>query len=169
MTVSDSKVRVQQMGSLGHIPLVLQLLLLVLFAGLLAAIVIQVFKIPSSEEMQWEETKQEKFHQDLSQLKSELDSLCRHCPWDWTFFNGNCYFFSGTGTAPSLPARRWGPSWLSSKVMRSSFVEYWNRGQPNNIGGQDCVEFRNEGWNDAKCDDMKLWICKKSATTCFSK
>uniref|UniRef100_A0ABK0LUU9 CD209c molecule n=1 Tax=Rattus norvegicus TaxID=10116 RepID=A0ABK0LUU9_RAT len=22
------------------------------------------------------------------------DHLCRPCPWDWTFFQGNCYFFS---------------------------------------------------------------------------
>ncbi|OBS81289.1 hypothetical protein A6R68_20508 [Neotoma lepida] len=78
----------------GHILLVLQLLLLILFAGLLVGIVIQVSKIPSSEEMQWEQTKQEKMYRDLSQLKSEVDSLCRLCPWDWTFFNGNCYFFS---------------------------------------------------------------------------
>ncbi|KAM7331506.1 hypothetical protein ACRRTK_008214 [Alexandromys fortis] len=78
----------------GHISLVLQLLSLVFFAGLLAAIVIQVSKIPSSEEIQWEQKKQEKMFQDLSQLKSEVDSLCRRCPWDWTFFKGNCYFFS---------------------------------------------------------------------------
>ncbi|KAL6034258.1 hypothetical protein STEG23_009327, partial [Scotinomys teguina] len=56
-----------------HIPLVLQVLLLILFAGLLVAIVIQVSKIPSSEEMQWEQTKQDKMYQDLSQLKSEVD------------------------------------------------------------------------------------------------
>lgn len=32
----------------------------------------QVSKIPSSEEVQWEQTKQEKMYQDLSQLKSEI-------------------------------------------------------------------------------------------------
>ncbi|XP_052023696.1 CD209 antigen-like protein B isoform X3 [Apodemus sylvaticus] len=51
-------------------------------------------KIPTSDEIQWEQKKQEKMYQDLSQMKSEVDSLCRLCPWDWTFFNGNCYFFS---------------------------------------------------------------------------
>lgn len=50
-----------------------------------------------------------------------------------------------------------------------SLRNYWNKGQPNNNGGQDCVEFRNDGWNDAKCDSWKFWICKKLATTCSSK
>ncbi|CAO2630911.1 CD209 antigen-like protein B [Lemmus lemmus] len=44
--------------------------------------------------------------------------------------------------------------------------KYWNRGEPNNIGEEDCVEFAGDGWNDSKCDLQKFWICKKSATPC---
>ncbi|XP_069335353.1 CD209 antigen-like isoform X2 [Eulemur rufifrons] len=39
-------------------------------------------------------SKQEKMYQELTQLKAAVDHLCRPCPWDWTFFQGNCYFFS---------------------------------------------------------------------------
>lgn len=27
-------------------------------------------------------------------LTSPTDRLCRSCPWDWTTFQGSCYFFS---------------------------------------------------------------------------
>ncbi|KAL1773306.1 SIGNR1 alpha [Sigmodon hispidus] len=193
----------------GRYPLMLQLLLLILFAGLMVAVIIQVSKIPSSEEVQWEQTKQEKMYWELSQLKSEVDSLCRLCPWDWTFFNGNCYFFSKSqrdwhssitacqdvgaqlvvirsheeqsflqqtskkngytwmGLSDLNKEGAW--YWLDGSPLSDSFEKYWLKGQPNNIDGQDCVEFRDDGWNDAKCDSMKLWICKKSATTCSIK
>ncbi|XP_073909534.1 CD209 antigen-like protein 2 [Castor canadensis] len=32
----------------------------------------------------------------LSQLKAGVDLLCRPCPWDWTFCQGKCYFFSNS-------------------------------------------------------------------------
>ncbi|CAH7283171.1 RGD1564571 [Phodopus roborovskii] len=28
------------------------------------------------------------------QVPAVLYNLCRPCPWDWTLFQGNCYFFS---------------------------------------------------------------------------
>ncbi|XP_023560917.1 CD209 antigen-like protein C isoform X2 [Octodon degus] len=37
---------------------------------------------------------QEKIYQELKQLKAGIDRLCRPCPWDWTVFKENCYFFS---------------------------------------------------------------------------
>lgn len=59
--------------------------------------------------------------------------------------------------------------WLDGSPLSDSFEKYWKKGQPNNVGGQDCVEFRDNGWNDAKCEQRKFWICKKIATTCLSK
>ncbi|KAM7331503.1 hypothetical protein ACRRTK_008211 [Alexandromys fortis] len=49
-----------------------------------------------SEVHSFQEQEQEKqrIHQELEQLKAGLDRLCRPCPWDWTLFQGNCYFFS---------------------------------------------------------------------------
>ncbi|XP_021100912.1 CD209 antigen-like protein E [Heterocephalus glaber] len=78
----------------GLISLVLQLLALILFAGLLVAILAQVSKVPSSEERKKEKSNQEKMYQELNQLKTGFDCLCRPCPWDWTFFQRKCYFFS---------------------------------------------------------------------------
>uniref|UniRef100_A0A8C5Y5U4 C-type lectin domain-containing protein n=1 Tax=Microcebus murinus TaxID=30608 RepID=A0A8C5Y5U4_MICMU len=73
-----------------------------------------------------ERSRQEKIYQDMAQLKAAVgeytvgtqlsrspgcrpelsgsqpwppaptDHLCCPCPWDWTFFQGNCYFFSNS-------------------------------------------------------------------------
>nr|XP_040146475.1 CD209 antigen-like protein 2 isoform X2 [Ictidomys tridecemlineatus] len=45
-----------------------------------------VSRVPSSQG--------QKVCQELTQLKAGVDRLCRPCPWDWTFFQGHCYFFS---------------------------------------------------------------------------
>ncbi|XP_069335391.1 CD209 antigen-like protein 2 isoform X7 [Eulemur rufifrons] len=79
-------------GCLGRSPLVLLFLAFMLLAVLLVTIVVQVSKLPSS--LGQEQSKQEKMYQELTQLKAAVDHLCRPCPWDWTFFQGNCYFFS---------------------------------------------------------------------------
>nr|XP_048285034.1 CD209 antigen-like protein E [Myodes glareolus] len=71
------------------VPLVLQLLFLILFSGVLVAFLLQVPKVPCTQD-------QEKIYQELMQLKPKVDSLCRPCSWDWMFFSGNCYFFSIT-------------------------------------------------------------------------
>ncbi|XP_045403526.1 CD209 antigen-like protein 2 isoform X2 [Lemur catta] len=104
-------------GCLGRGPLVLLFLAFMLLAVLLVTIVIQVSKLPSSlgqeqsrQEAIYQEltrlkagpcefperSRQEKIHQELTQLKDAVDHLCRPCPWDWTFFQGNCYFFSNS-------------------------------------------------------------------------
>lgn len=49
-----------------------------------------------------------------------------------------------------------------------SFVKYWNEGEPNSSGEEDCAEFRGKGWNDSKCSLSKFWICKKPTTSCSS-
>ncbi|XP_057621076.1 CD209 antigen-like protein B isoform X2 [Chionomys nivalis] len=56
--------------------------------------------------------------------------------------------------------------WVDDSPLSSRFQKYWSRGEPNNIGEEDCVEFTGDGWNDAKCDLQKFWVCKKSATPC---
>ncbi|XP_076965681.1 CD209 antigen-like protein A isoform X4 [Callospermophilus lateralis] len=73
--------------------LVLQLLSLMVLTGLLVAVLAQVSRVPSSQAQEQELSKQ-KVCQELTQLKAGVDRLCRPCPWDWTFFQGHCYFFS---------------------------------------------------------------------------
>ncbi|KAK2495925.1 hypothetical protein MC885_013638 [Smutsia gigantea] len=34
--------------------------------------------------------------QQLTWMNATLAGLCRPCPWNWEFFQGNCYFFSQT-------------------------------------------------------------------------
>ncbi|XP_028713210.1 CD209 antigen-like protein B isoform X2 [Peromyscus leucopus] len=56
--------------------------------------------------------------------------------------------------------------WVDGSPLSSRFQKYWIRGEPNNIGEEDCVEFSGDGWNDSKCEHQKFWICKKSAVPC---
>ncbi|XP_042549904.1 CD209 antigen-like protein C [Dipodomys spectabilis] len=69
--------------------LVLQLVSITLLVGLLVAILLQDSHDFTSQE-------KERIYQDLIELKAGVDHLCRPCPWDWTFFQGNCYFLSKT-------------------------------------------------------------------------
>ncbi|XP_012374545.1 CD209 antigen [Dasypus novemcinctus] len=194
-------------GCLGrsHALLLLQLISLTLFTVFLVAILIQVSKDPSSEGL--EHSKQEEIYQELTHLKAGVARLCRPCPWEWTFFQGNCYFFSNTQrnwhdsiaacqevgaqlvviktaeeqnflqvkTSKSNRFTWMGLSdlkhegtwhWLDGSYLLLSFMKYWNKGEPNSSGEEDCAEFRGEGWNDSKCDDNKFWICKKTAASC---
>ncbi|KAM4856132.1 CD209 antigen-like protein E [Urocitellus parryii] len=194
----------------GHVSLVLQLLCLTILAGILVAALVQVSQVPSSQEQEQELVKQEKMYQELTQLKAAVDRLCRPCPWDWTFFQGHCYFFSKS-------QRNWhdsvtacqevgaqlvvinsdeeqsflqqtsniqGSAWLGlsdlnkegawywvdgSPLSLSSLTRYWMPGQPNNRGGQDCVEVRSSGWKDSKCDYKKFWVCKRLAVSCSTE
>lgn len=82
----------QQLGPLGcvrhgHGLVVLHLLSIVLLAGLLVTVLVQGFKDPSS-------SANEKIYKQLMQLEVGVDSLCRPCPWEWTFFHRRCYYFS---------------------------------------------------------------------------
>ncbi|KAH0507692.1 CD209 antigen-like protein C [Microtus ochrogaster] len=69
----------------------LQLISLVLLAALLVAFLVKGSEVHSFQE---QEQEKQRIHQELEQLMAGLDRLCRPCPWDWTFFQGNCYFFS---------------------------------------------------------------------------
>uniref|UniRef100_A0A5F8AF01 C-type lectin CD209L2 n=1 Tax=Macaca mulatta TaxID=9544 RepID=A0A5F8AF01_MACMU len=152
-------------------------------------------------------SKQQEIYQELIQLKAAVARLCRPCPWEWTFFQGNCYFMSNSqrnwhnsitacqevgaqlvviksaeeqnflqlqssrsnrfawmGLSDLNQEDTW--QWVDDSPLSTSFKQYWNRGEPNNIGEEDCVEFNGNGWNDDKCSAAKFWICKKSAASC---
>uniref|UniRef100_A0A3Q0RHN5 C-type lectin domain-containing protein n=1 Tax=Amphilophus citrinellus TaxID=61819 RepID=A0A3Q0RHN5_AMPCI len=47
---------------------------------------------------------------------------------------------------------------------------YWNDGEPNDIGNEDCAavyprENFFKAWNDVKCDAEMKWICEKAPTS----
>ncbi|XP_035300258.1 CD209 antigen-like protein D [Cricetulus griseus] len=163
-----------------------------------------VSKVPSSQV-------QDKIYQELMQLKIDVhDGLCQPCPRDWTFFHGNCYFFSKSQrnwhnsvtacqevgaqlvivetdeeqTFLQQTSKAKGPTWMGLSDMHNeatwhwvdgstlspSFEQYWNKGEPNNVGDEDCAEFSKDGWNDLKCDSLNFWICKKASTSsCTTK
>uniref|UniRef100_A0A2K5JWY7 C-type lectin domain-containing protein n=1 Tax=Colobus angolensis palliatus TaxID=336983 RepID=A0A2K5JWY7_COLAP len=163
-------------------------------------------------------SKQQEIYQELIQLKAAMvivwcefprptERLCHPCPWEWTFFQGNCYFISNSqrnwhdsitacqemgaqlvviksaeeqnflqlqssrsnrftwmGLSDLNQEGTW--QWVDGSPLLPSFKQYWNKGEPNNIGEEDCAEFSGNGWNDDKCNLAKFWICKKSAASC---
>ncbi|XP_032107869.1 CD209 antigen isoform X7 [Sapajus apella] len=154
-----------------------------------------------------EKSKQQEIYQELTQLKAVVERLCRPCPWEWTFFQGNCYFMSNSqrnwhdsvtacqevgaqlviiksdeeqnflqlqssrsnrftwiGLSDLKQEGTW--QWVDGSPLSSSLRRYWNQGEPNNIGEEDCAEFNGNGWNDDRCSAAKFWICKKSAASC---
>nr|CAD28399.1 putative mannose-binding C-type lectin mDC-SIGN [Macaca mulatta] len=154
-----------------------------------------------------EKSKLQEIYQELIQLKAAVERLCHPCPWEWTFFQGNCYFMSNSqrnwhdsitacqevgaqlvviksaeeqnflqlqssrsnrftwmGLSDLNHEGTW--QWVDGSPLLPSFKQYWNKGEPNNIGEEDCAEFSGNGWNDDKCNLAKFWICKKSAASC---
>ncbi|KAI4040048.1 C-type lectin domain family 4 member M [Homo sapiens] len=154
-----------------------------------------------------EKSKLQEIYQELTRLKAAVERLCRHCPKDWTFFQGNCYFmsnsqrnwhdsvtacqevraqlvviktaeeqnflqlqtsrsnrFSWMGLSDLNQEGTW--QWVDGSPLSPSFQRYWNSGEPNNSGNEDCAEFSGSGWNDNRCDVDNYWICKKPAA-CF--
>ncbi|XP_054320600.2 CD209 antigen isoform X2 [Pongo pygmaeus] len=154
-----------------------------------------------------EKSRLQEIYQELTQLKAAVERLCHPCPWEWTFFQGNCYFISNSqrnwhdsitacqevgaqlvviksaeeqnflqlqssrsnrftwmGLSDLNQEGTW--QWVDGSPLLPSFKQYWNRGEPNNVGEEDCAEFSGNGWNDDKCNLAKFWICKKSAASC---
>ncbi|XP_012785424.2 CD209 antigen-like protein C [Ochotona princeps] len=137
-----------------HLSLVLQLLCLLLCAVLLVAILAQVSKVPSCHRQA--PSKTEEIHQDLMQLKAGLANLCRPCPWDWTFFQGHCYFFSKSQrnwhdsvlacqdvgaqlvivrsdeeqSFLQLNAKSRGPTWMGLSDLKKEGTWHWVDGSP---------------------------------------
>uniref|UniRef100_A0A2I3TP59 CD209 molecule n=1 Tax=Pan troglodytes TaxID=9598 RepID=A0A2I3TP59_PANTR len=189
-------------GGLRHCPLVLQLLLL-------STRLLDCPMVPTSMES-GRTPAPRLIYQNCHQLKAApppTERLCRRCPWEWTFFQGNCYFMSNSqrnwhdsitackevgaqlvviksaeeqnflqlqssrsnrftwmGLSDLNEEGMW--QWVDGSPLLPSFNQYWNRGEPNNVGEEDCAEFSGNGWNDDKCNLAKFWICKKSAASC---
>ncbi|XP_043836527.1 CD209 antigen-like protein C isoform X2 [Dromiciops gliroides] len=53
--------------------------------------------------------------------------------------------------------------WVDGTTLQQSF---WNEGEPNNIGDEDCCELTSQGWNDAPCSVEDYWICEREASLC---
>uniref|UniRef100_A0A2K6FT65 C-type lectin domain-containing protein n=1 Tax=Propithecus coquereli TaxID=379532 RepID=A0A2K6FT65_PROCO len=109
--------------------------------------------------------------------------LCRPCPWDWTFFQGSCYFFSDS-------QRNWHDSITACQDVGAQLViikgeeeqnflqlQSSRRNRFSWIGMSDLTHEGSWQWvdgsplppNDQKCDIARFWICKKSAASCSSE
>ena len=53
--------------------------------------------------------------------------------------------------------------WSDGTPLNSSrSYSNWNDGEPNNrAGNEDCVELRDNGWNDQSCSDTVYYICER--------
>ncbi|XP_017541663.2 uncharacterized protein LOC108413582 [Pygocentrus nattereri] len=54
--------------------------------------------------------------------------------------------------------------WVDGSVLTT---KYWNDGEPNDGGNEDCAEFYSDKkrWNDRQCANKRRWICEKSSIT----
>ncbi|XP_068964635.1 CD209 antigen isoform X2 [Petaurus breviceps papuanus] len=51
--------------------------------------------------------------------------------------------------------------WVDGTTLKQAF---WNAGEPNNAGDEDCCEVTSQGWNDAPCSKENYWVCEKEAS-----
>lgn len=53
--------------------------------------------------------------------------------------------------------------WVNSAPL---VFENWNDGEPNDLGGEDCVELRDSGglWNDLPCSHSRYFVCECDPT-----
>ncbi|XP_066517825.1 CD209 antigen-like protein E [Hoplias malabaricus] len=58
--------------------------------------------------------------------------------------------------------------WVDGSILISG---NWKKGEPNNKGNEDCVEFfpQTKKWNDEDCSDEKRWICEKKVGALISQ
>lgn len=51
--------------------------------------------------------------------------------------------------------------WVTGERLADTF-EHWNGGEPNNSGGENCLEMRTDGlWNDLSCSDGLFYVCER--------
>jgi hypothetical protein len=51
--------------------------------------------------------------------------------------------------------------WTTEQVPLLDDFKQFQTGEPNNLGGEDCVEMFSFGWNDAPCTDQRAYICER--------
>nr|XP_034344807.1 CD209 antigen-like protein E [Arvicanthis niloticus] len=127
----------------------LQLISIVLLAALFTAILVKGSEVPSSQE---HDQKKQHILQKLDQLKAELDHLCRPCPWDWTLFQGNCYFFSTF-------QKNWMESAAACKDMGAQLVVIKSNEEQSFL--QRTSKKKIDFWmglSDAKEEGQWLWV-----------
>ncbi|GAB1292947.1 CD209 antigen-like protein D [Apodemus speciosus] len=78
---------------------------------------------------------------------------------------GTWHWVDGSPLSPRVYDGKKSGQELNHGPRTTGFTQYWNRGEPNNVGDEDCVEFSGDGWNDLKCDHLVFWICKKVSTS----
>ena len=55
---------------------------------------------------------------------------------------------------------------MNTSLALSNF-RYWAENEPNDSGGENCVEIQLQGgpwrnWNDVICSSEKIYICEKA-------
>jgi hypothetical protein len=51
-------------------------------------------------------------------------------------------------------------TWADGAPWNPLAVYDWSGGEPNDQGGEDCVELGADGWNDLSCDEIRPAICE---------
>ncbi|XP_023560867.1 CD209 antigen-like protein 2 isoform X2 [Octodon degus] len=179
MTATE-EAQAQKLGPLGchlhhSISLVLKLLLFMLFAGILVAI---LAKDNLCRPCSWEwkffqgncyflSKSQRNWHDSVTACKEEGAQLVIvESAEEQSFLQQISKSKGRTWIGLSDLNKEGVWHWVDGSPLSNSFKKYWNPGEPNSSGEEDCAEYKGDGWNDSICSHKKFWICKRSANSC---
>ena len=79
---------------------------------------------------------------------------------------------SWTGGSDAAKEGTWTWSNLTPFVYTNWMKHFTRKDEPNNSdGNENCLEMRQHGWNDQKCDELNPFVCKitnVNGNLCFS-
>ncbi|XP_036306269.2 CD209 antigen-like protein C isoform X10 [Pipistrellus kuhlii] len=100
----------------------------------------------------------------LTRMNATLTGLCRHCPWNWDFFQGSCYFFSKVQSP-------WKASVSACKDMKAQLVVISNAEEQKFLKSWD-IRKNKDAWiglSDEHSEGSWKWVDNTSLHISFWK
>ncbi|CAK6445187.1 unnamed protein product [Pipistrellus nathusii] len=100
----------------------------------------------------------------LTRMNATLTGLCRHCPWNWDFFQGSCYFFSKIRSP-------WKASVSACEDLRAQLVVISNAEEQKFLKSWDIRKNKNAwiGLSDEHSEGSWKWVDNTSLHISFWK
>ncbi|XP_075397820.1 CD209 antigen [Tenrec ecaudatus] len=146
----------------------LPLLLLLFFLGLVFVLLVAT-QVQGA--VSWTSSSQKQIQalvgleqEEFRQLKASMAGLCRPCPWEWYFFQGNCYSFSMTlqnwKEAASACKDDGAQLAIIDSAMEQNFLRYWDvrKNQRTWIGLSDHHIEGSWRWVDGTPLQLSFWM-----------
>ncbi|XP_070298090.1 CD209 antigen-like protein B [Salvelinus sp. IW2-2015] len=109
--------------------------------------------------------------EERDQLQKEIERLKQSlvekvCPQGWKKLGSSCYYVSTELKSWEGAVSSTGIGTVDSLILCCFFYRYWNSGEPNGGGAENCVYFYSWSsdtgeWWDYYCYYKYRWICEK--------